>query len=168
MRGRVSSHSTFIAAVALIAMCLPANAQASGGWSIFRGEGGLVAEFPAGIFTKDAGPTEKGAGRRYTSDDGHYEFAGYTLPNPTRESPRSYLRKNLILNPSTIIYRRVTDRFFVLSSVRNGRIFYSRCNFYSRIQCIYLEYPRVEKAAWDRIVTRVSYSLRSTVQASLD
>ena len=107
MRGRVGSHSTFIAAVALIAMCSPANAQASEDWSIFRGEGGLVAEFPAGIFTKDAGPTEKGAGRRYTSDDGRYEFAGYTLPNPNRESPRSYLRKKLILNPSTIIYRRV-------------------------------------------------------------
>ena len=52
MRGRVGSHSTFIAVVALIATGLPANAQRSEGWSIYRGEGGLVAEFPAGIFTK--------------------------------------------------------------------------------------------------------------------
>jgi len=168
MRGRVGSHSTLIAAGALIALGLPANAQRSEGWSIYRGEGGLVVEFPTGIFTKDAGPTEKGAGRRFTSDDGRYQFASYALPNPNRESPSAYLRKNLILDPSTIIYRRITDRFFVLSSVRDDRIFYSRCNFYSRTHCIYLEYPKSEKAAWDRMVTRVSYSLRSTAQSSLE
>ena len=68
-------------------MCLPANAEPSEGWSIYRDEGGLVAEFPVGIFTKDdAGPTEKGTGRRFTSDDGPYQFVGYTFPDPNREA----------------------------------------------------------------------------------
>ena len=158
----VRTQSTIATAAMLIALCLPVHAQSGEGWSIFRGEGGLVTEFPAGIFNIDAGPTEKGSGRRFKSEDGRYEFAGYSLDNLNRETPSSYLRNNLIVDPSSLIYRRVTDRFFVLSSIRNGRIFYSRCNFYSRIQCIYLEYPKSEKEAWDRIVTRISYSLRTT------
>ena len=127
----------------------------------YRGEGGLVVEYPAEIFRVDAGPTEKGSGRRLKSEDGFYEFASYSLANPSHQSPRAYLKNNLIIDPSSLVYRRVTDRFFVLSSIRNDRIFYSRCNFDFMIQCIYLEYPKSEKLAWDRIVTRISYSLRS-------
>ncbi len=54
----------------------------------------------------------------------------------------------------------MTEQFFVMSSIRDGRIFYSRCNFASGIHCIYLEYPQAEKLAFDPIVTRVSTSLR--------
>ncbi len=137
-----------------------AKAESREDWTTYRADG-LAVEYPAGIFTSNAGPTEKGSGRRLKSEDGRYQFASYSLPNPRRQSPRSYLKSNLIINPATLVYRRVTDRFFVLSSVRNGRIFYSRCNFDFAIQCIYLEYPANEKSAWDRIVTRISYSLRS-------
>ena len=116
--------------------------------------------FPAGLFPVDAGPTEKGKGQKFRSADGAYEFAAYTLANAEKDSPARYLRKNLIVPPQSLIYRRVTEQFFVMSSIRDGRIFYSRCNFSLGIHCIFLEYPTAEKRAFDPVVTRVSTSLR--------
>ena len=121
---------------------------------------GVRVEYPSSIFRVDAGPTEKGQGRRLKSEDGRYEFAAYSLPHSLDHTPAKYLQRNLIVDPAELVYRRVTDRFFVISSIRNDRIFYSRCNFQREMHCVYLEYPRQEKRAWDRIVTRVSHSLR--------
>lgn len=144
---------------------MPASAQAqprfqqSAGWTVFQGASGLNVNYPAGIFNVSAGSTEKGVGRKFRSEDGRYEFSAYSLANAENDTPRSYLRKNLLVAPESLVYRRVTDRFFVMSSFRNQRIFYSRCNFASGIHCIFLEYPQADKAAWDGIVTRMSYSL---------
>lgn len=135
------------------------HAQSSLGWSVYRGEGGAIVDVPLGIFVQDAGPTAKGTGRRFKSTDGRSEFAVYTLREPG-QTPGSYLRNNLGVDPASISYKRVTNRFFALSSVNGGRIYYSRCNFYDAIYCIYLEYPQSEKVAWDGVVTRISRSLR--------
>lgn len=156
----------FVGILALIGLGLPADALPREGWSTFRGERGLVTQYPAGIFDVVAGPTERGKGRKFKSSEGPYEFAAYSLQNASYLSPRDYLRKHLVVDPSSMVYRRVTNRFFVLSSVRNNRIFYSRCNFSARINCIYLEYPRSEKVTWDPIVTRISHSLRSSAAST--
>jgi hypothetical protein len=129
-------------------------------WRTLQGDSGMAVEYPAGLFSVDAGPTEKGKGQKFRSADGAYEFAAYTLANAEKDSPARYLRKNLIVPPQSLIYRRVTEQFFVMSSIREGRIFYSRCNFSLGIHCIFLEYPAAEKRAFDSIVTRVSASLR--------
>ena len=130
------------------------------GWKTLQGDDGLAVDYPAGLFSVDAGPTEKGKGQKFRSADGAYEFAAYSLANAEKDSPARYLRKNLIVPPQSLIYRRVTEQFFVMSSIREGRIFYSRCNFSLGIHCIFLEYPTAEKRAFDSIVTRVSGSLR--------
>jgi hypothetical protein len=151
----------FLAALALPWLgCRAAEAQASEGWTTFGEVTGLQVQYPAGIFRVAAGPTEKGRGRTFRSEDGQYQFSAYSLENPEKDSPRSYLRKNLIVPPESLLYRRVTEQFFVMSSIREGRIFYSRCNFAFGIQCIFLEYTQAAKRAWDPIVTRISYSLR--------
>ena len=154
----------FLATVALVAS-VSASSQAvqppqMQGWTTLQGNSGLAVDYPAGLFPVDAGPTEKGKGQKFRSADGAYEFAAYSLPNAEKDSPARYLRKNLIVPPESLIYRRVTEQFFVMSSIREGRIFYSRCNFLLGIHCIYLEYPQEEKRAFDAIVTRVSTSLR--------
>ena len=85
----------------------------------------------------------------------------YSLPNTKRDSPTSYLRKHLTVNARVFDYRRVTSRFFVVSGVRRGAVYYSRCNFRgTKLDCIYIMYPQKEKRAWDSIVTRTSLSLR--------
>ena len=130
----------------------------SEGWKLFEGAQGLTVRYPAGVF--DDGATERGAGRKLKSDDGKYQFAAYALANTDNEAPRAYLAKNLLVPKSELTYRRATRKFFVISSIRDGRIFYSRCNFAGGIYCIYLEYPQPDKVAWDGIVSRISYSLR--------
>ena len=132
----------------------------SEGWKTFEGGSGLSVRYPAGIFRTDAGATEKGAGQKFKSEDARYEFAAYSIDNAGNDTPRSYLQKNLLVPQSGLIYRRTTKKFFVISSIRDERIFYSRCNFAGGIHCVYLEYPQRDKVAWDGIVSRVSYSLR--------
>lgn len=121
---------------------------------------GTEVDFPAGLFPVDIGPPERGVGRVFESQDGRAKFSAYTLENEADDTPRSYLQKHLKVGPAAIDYRRVTGRFFVVSGVRDGEIYYSRCNFRGRMHCIFMSYPERELRAWDRIVTRVSLSLR--------
>ena len=58
----------------------------------------------------------------------------------------------------------MTNRFFAISGVNDGQVYYSRCNFpvgvRGPLHCIYLAYPKDEERWWDAIVTRISRSLR--------
>lgn len=152
--------ATLIALV--MAGALPANSQSSAeGWTRVRDPAlGLRLEYPSKIFASDAGKTERHMGRRFRTSDGRAEFAYYSFKNDGRETPKSYLERTLVIDRRKIIYQRLTDRFFVVSSVRDKRIFYSRCNFGGLVRCIYLEYPQTQKRNWDRTVTRISNSLR--------
>ena len=64
--------------------------------------------------------------------------------------------------PSNIVYKRVTPNFFAVSSFRNGKIWYNRCNFAGRfMNCVLINYPAAEKRQWDSVVTRISDTLAS-------
>ncbi len=125
---------------------------------------GTSVDLPSNIFSIDSGPVQKGSGRQFQSRDGRAKLRVYTLSNRDRDSPASYLKKHLAVNARILHYRRVTSRFFVVSGVRRGSVFYSRCNFETKTQgnigCFFIEYPESETKAWDRIVTRMSLSLR--------
>ncbi|MCD0419763.1 hypothetical protein [Rhodopseudomonas sp. BR0M22] len=70
------------------------------------------------------------------------------VPNPDGASPAAFLAARN--PPSGIIYRRVTPRFFALSSIRNGRICYNRCNRGRAVMnCVLIKYPAAEKRKWD-------------------
>ena len=123
-------------------------------------QSGTSVDIPANIFFDD-GPAQYGSGRQFANKDGRSRLAVYSLPNPERDSPASYLRKHLTVNAGVFDYRRVTARFFVVSGVRRGSVFYSRCNFTKgKLGCMFIQYPQSETREWDRIVTRMSLSLR--------
>src|SRR6266496_4566740 len=125
---------------------------------------GTSVDLPSNIFSIDSGPVQKGSGRQFQSRDGRAKLLVYTLSNRDRDSPASHLKKHLAVNARILHYRRVTSRFFVVSGVRRGSVFYSRCNFETKTQgnigCFFIEYPESDTKAWDRIVTRMSLSLR--------
>ena len=120
---------------------------------------GASVEMPVTIFTRDAGPPEGGTGRRFFTDDNRADLTVQSVPNPDNDTPAAFLAKK---NPPTgIIYRRVTSDFFVVSSVRNDRIWYNRCNRANgAMNCVMINYPAAEKRQWDGIVTRISHTLR--------
>jgi len=148
---------------------LPAMAQsderplASRQWAVLA-QAGTAVDYPADIFSVDAGASTRGTGRRLQTADGRADFMLFVLPNRDRDGPRRFVRKNLALPRSRLTYERITDRFFVVSGIESGRVFYSRCNYprgsSGPMQCIYLLYPRDEARAWDAVVTRISRSLR--------
>jgi hypothetical protein len=141
----------------------PEPSLAAPRWAVFS-EPGAAVDYPSDIFSVEAGPSPRGTGRRLQTDDGRAEFMLYVSPNDDHDSPRSYVRKYLAVPKAKLDYTRITDRFFVVSGIQEGRVFYSRCNYprgpSGPMHCIYLLYPEAETRAWDAIVTRISRSLR--------
>ena len=123
-------------------------------------ETGANADVPVSVFAEQAGKPETGYGRRFLTSDRRANLTIQSVPNDAGDSPASFLaRKN---PPSDIVYKRVTDRFFVVSSFRNNMIWYNRCNFAGRFaNCVLINYPAAEKRQWDGIVTRISNTLAS-------
>ena len=125
-------------------------------------------QYPSGLFAVTEGPSERGTGERLATSDGRAQLIIYSLPNEDRDTPASYLRRNLGMSLKGADYRRVTNSFFAISAHREGIIYYSRCNFSGNgggaLHCFDLRYPEREKRAWDGIVTRISRSLRPLVR----
>jgi hypothetical protein len=115
-------------------------------------------DVPADVFTKDGGKPETGFGAKLLTADERANMTIQSMDNTAGETPSAFLvRMN---PPRDIVYKRVTSNFFVVSSFRNGKIWYDRCNFVgSNITCVLINYPAAEKRQWDAIVTRISYSL---------
>jgi hypothetical protein len=118
----------------------------------------LSVEVPVTIFSEDAGPTEGTMGHQFFTADHRADLTIKSVPNPENDSPAVFLKK--MGPPANVQYRRVTPRFFAISSIRNGRTWYNRCNrTHGYMNCILMNYPASEDSQWDAIVTRISLSL---------
>jgi hypothetical protein len=121
-------------------------------------ESGANVDVPRAIFSNEAGKPETGYGTRFLSSDGRANLTVQSVLNEANDTPSAFLAKKR--PPRGIVYRRVTPTFFVVSSFRNGLIWYDRCNFAGRfITCVLINYPAAEKKQWDSVVTRISNSL---------
>ena len=131
------------------------------GWQKFAvPESGAIVQIPTSVFTEDAGKPEVGYGRRFQSADHRANLTVQSLRNDRQDSPVVFLAKK---NPPTnVVYKKITDRFFVVSSFRGDKIFYDRCNFAGPfINCVLINYPAAEKRRWDNVVTRISKTMAS-------
>jgi hypothetical protein len=119
---------------------------------------GAKVDVPVSIFTEDAGPPDGGNGRRFFTKDHRADLTVQSVPNPQNDSPAAFLAKRN--PPAGIQYRRVTSSFFAVSSVRNGRTWYNRCNRANEyMNCVLINYPAAEERNWDGVVTRISLTL---------
>ena len=118
---------------------------------------GTSMDFPSSIFTEEAGRPD-GYGQRFRTADGRAELTIQAAPNLANDSPAAFLAKKH--PPPRIQYKRVTSRFFAVSSYKGDKVWYDRCNFSGRlVHCVLINYPAEEEHAWDDIVTRMSLSL---------
>jgi hypothetical protein len=121
---------------------------------------GTSVDMPVSIFSSDAGPPEGGTGRKFFTEDRRADLTVQSVPNPANDSPAAFLAKKK--PPAGIIYKRITPDFFVVSSIRNDRIWYNRCTRGNgTMNCVLINYPAREKRQWDSVVTRISHTLRS-------
>jgi hypothetical protein len=135
-----------------------AAAQSTAWQSYVVPETGAKVDIPVGVFSEDGGTPDAGYGRRFLTSDRRANLTVQSIPNAANDSPAVFLAKKN--PPPGIVYKRVTPRFFVVSSIRNGRIWYNRCNRAARyMQCVLINYPAAEKRRWDAVVTRISNSL---------
>jgi len=119
---------------------------------------GTSVDIPVTIFTEDAGPPDGGTGRRFFTRDHRADLTVQSVPNPQNDSPAAFLANRH--PPAEIQYKRVTPRFFAVSSIRNGRTWYNRCNRANEyMHCVLINYPAAEDRQWDAVVTRISLSL---------
>jgi hypothetical protein len=152
-------HSSLIAWSLALLPSVAAAEPAS--WTRFAvPETGAAVDIPTSIFTEDAGKPEAGYGGRFLTSDRRADLTVQSVANDAGLSPAVFLaRKN---PPPDIVYKRVTPRFFVVSSFRKDKIWYNRCNFAGRyINCVLINYPAAEKQQWDSVVTRISNTLAS-------
>jgi hypothetical protein len=119
---------------------------------------GTSVQIPSSIFSETAGQPD-GYGERLKTTDGRANLTIQSAPNVNHDSPAAFLAKKS--PPSRIQYKRVTSRFFVVSSYKGDDVYYDRCNF-SRgfVHCVLINYPVAEQHDWDDIVTRISLSLK--------
>jgi hypothetical protein len=117
-------------------------------------------DIPTAVFSDDAGVADSGPGRRFVTADGRANLIVQSVPNATNDSPATFLAKKR--PPANIVYRRVTPSFFVVSSFRDDKIWYNRCNRgRAAMHCVLINYPAAEKRQWDAVVTRISRTLTS-------
>jgi outer membrane biosynthesis protein TonB len=134
-------------------------------WNVFvEAQYGTRLDVPSAVFATSDGPANRGVGRQFKTPDGRASLAVYSQRNDMRDTPASYLRKNLQSPRAALNYERVTGEFFAIAAVMGDSIYYSRCNFSHNagraIHCFDLKYPAQERQSWDSIVTRMSRSLR--------
>jgi hypothetical protein len=148
--------------IAFVLVLWPLATSARGtDWMRYRiPESGASVDIPTTIFPEDAGKPQTGYGGRFLASDRRSNLTVQSVTNTEGLSPAAFLaRRN---PPKDIVYKRITSRFFAVSSFRQGKIWYDRCNFTSRfINCVLINYPAEEKRQWDGIVTRISNSLAS-------
>ncbi|MCK1480289.1 hypothetical protein IVB27_37580 [Bradyrhizobium sp. 197] len=144
-------------ALTLAASTLAASAQPVR-WTRYNiPESGTSVDFPSSIFTEAAGRPD-GYGQRFRTADGRADLTIQAAPNVQNDSPADFLAKKH--PPPRIQYRRVTPRFFAVSSYKGDKVWYNRCNFSGRlVHCVLINYPADEERDWDKIVTRISLSL---------
>jgi hypothetical protein len=148
-----------LAVLALTCLPVAAAAQPLGWQRIVVPETGASADVPVSVFSEEAGKPETGYGRRFLTSDRRANLTIQSVLNEGRSPARFLAGKN---PPASIVYRKVTGRFFVVSSFRNDMIWYNRCNFAGAYaNCILINYPADEKSQWDGIVTRISNTLAS-------
>jgi hypothetical protein len=151
-------------AAAPAAPAVAAQPQSGGeGWTVYmNARFGTAIDYPAGIFSQFDPPPTNSDGRTFRSADGRATLLVYGTHNAENDTPQSYVDKYVDGKGET--FRRVTASFYAVSGMRDGAIFYRRCNFRAApsdvIDCMDVSYPADQKASWNPIVGRLSRSLR--------
>jgi hypothetical protein len=153
------------ALVLLVTFCLAAGAAAQERWATYANPRfGTTVDYPADLFSQLEPPPENGDGQGFRSRDGRARLLVWGHFNAGDDTPESYVQQ-YIEPHGGVTYRQITRRYFAVSGLRNGDIFYQRCNFSAArdgvVDCFEATYPAADKAPMDRVIARLSRSLHN-------
>jgi hypothetical protein len=92
-------------------------------------ETGTSVDLPTSIFTENTGRPD-GYGRRFVTSDGRANLTVQSARNIEGDTPATFLAKKH--PPRNIQYKRIAPRFFTVSSYKDDKVWYDRCNFSQR------------------------------------
>ena len=119
----------------------------------------FAVDYPRDIFQSFT-ESDNSDGATFKANAPGVELRAYGSYNIDNKSPREYVAESYA--GKTLTYSSVKRASYIVSGTDGGNIFYDRCNFTGdRVLCVNLVYPAAQKAAWDKIVARVSRSLRT-------
>jgi hypothetical protein len=147
-------------AILILGVFLATNISAAGAeWQTYTiPESGLKVDVPISIFIEETRAADTVKSRSFATRDHRADLTIRAMPNPGNDPPAVFLEK--MQPPDRIQYRRVTPAFFAISSIRDGRTWYNRCNRAPGfMNCVLINYPAAEERQWDAVVTRISLSL---------
>lgn len=146
-----------LAFVTFASLLAPASAEPVRWISYSIAETGTSVQIPSSVFSEEAGQPD-GYGQRFKTADGRANLTVQSIRNTQHDTPASFLAKRN--PPPNIQYKRITPRFFAVSSIKGNIVWYNRCNFSREyVHCVLINYPAAEERAWDGIVTKISLSL---------
>lgn len=150
---------TLLTLVVVNAITLTSAGAAGLEWKTFSvPDTGLRVDVPVSIFEEDGGLVEGMQGRTFFTRDHRADLTIKSVPNANNYSPAAFLES--VRPPANMQYKRVTSSFFAVSSIRDGRTWYNRCNRAKGfMNCVLINYPAAEERQWDAVVTRISLSL---------
>ena len=162
-----STAKAAVTAAMLIAgavAAVPAFAQANPGTGDYRNQKfGFSLKIPVDFVPAEAANPEFGA--MWLSPDGKARLVAVAAPNEGNETLQSY--RAFVIEQSyktaTFDYTPMRDNWFVLSGVRDGRMFYERVMFVCEGRYIYgwqMIYPFEERRRYDRIAEAIHRSYR--------
>jgi len=135
----------------------------SGDWTTYRNaRHGYMIGFPTVVFEEEP-QNDNADGRMMVSRDGTIRLLVGAFPNDdnlTLEAYRNFLIENNYAS-AKIDYAPVRQRWFVLSGVRDGTVFYERVTFTCGGRLINswaLLYPESEGKRLDRLVEQIARS----------
>lgn len=157
-------RSYFLLAVATIGFLGTESLAADLRWTFYEDDDfGCVLDYPAGLFSPDASSPDEP--KRFSSKNADVYFRIQGVENADGWTPQAIRERYLSADiPGDVTYDRTRSDFVVLSGYRGENIFYTKVAVSAdrSSACVFeITYPREQKRAFDRIVTRMSRSLRS-------
>ncbi len=164
----ISARTVLPGFAALATLCFAAlagNAASTGAAVTYINEKfGFSLSLPADIFAPGQ-PRNPEQGGLWMSRDGQARLIAVATANESGESLPAY--RAFVMQQSyrnaTFDYTPVRDTWFVLSGMKEGRVFYERITFACGGRYIYgwqLEYPVAEKKHYDRVVEQIHRSYK--------
>jgi hypothetical protein len=107
-----------------------------------------LGEFPVFCLQRRSGPPRR-VWTAIPTSDGRANITIQAAPNVANDSPAAFLAKKN--PPPRIQYKRVTPRFFAVSSYKGDKVWYDRCNFSSGlVHCVLIKLSRQGRARLGR------------------
>jgi hypothetical protein len=144
----------------LTALLLSPAAHAQTQWATYTNvRFAFAVDYPRDIFQSYT-EADNSDGATFKTNAPGVELRAYGSYNIGSKSPRAYVTGYYA--GKTLSYSSVKRDSYVVSGTKDGVIFYDRCNFTGdRVLCVNLVYPAAQKDKWDKIIARVSRSLRA-------